>query len=275
MENQTALGDDVMTHEEISDQTFEKIRRITAGMLKSDVYKAIYEAALDVEKGIYVDIGPAQGGSTISIALGRQVAGRQDLIYSADVFTASNALKSSDVNTNVRVLQENLAAFGLGEDINIIVVGQQDIATTVPLDAAIGLFFVDADGALDRDFEQFYDRIVPGGIIILDDCENKSTDKYIQYPPDRLEKYVKSKGAKKISELTPLGKHYTVYKFTRKLVDLGLMEEIKTVNNTIFLRKIGGKSYVASGARQALSDTRDSIAREFFEARNAFFDMAG
>ncbi|WP_095090567.1 class I SAM-dependent methyltransferase [Mesorhizobium sophorae] len=264
-----------MTNEEISDQTFDAIRRSTAGMLKSDVYKAIYEAAVNVKEGIYVDIGPAQGGSTISIALGRRAAGRQDLIYTADVFTGSNALKTSDVNTNVSVLKDNLAAFGVGDGINIIIVGQQDIETSIPKDASIGLLFIDADGALDRDFEQFYDRIIPGGFVILDDCEDKAIEKYVQYPPDRLEKYVKSKGAKKIRDLTPFGKHYTVYKFTKNLVSLGLMKEIKTVNNTVFLRKTGDKAYAESGAPQALAETRDAIARDFFEAREDYFDTAG
>jgi predicted O-methyltransferase YrrM len=263
-----------MAIEDVSDDTFQKIRQVTSGMLSPKVYKGIFEAALDVRRGVYLDIGPAQGGSTISIALARRAAERADLIYSADVFTASNALKTSDVDTNVGILQDNLAEFGLGSGIKIIVVGRDDISTSVPLEAEIGLFFVDADGALDRDFEQFYDRIVPGGVIILDDYENKIIKKYVEYTRDRLDRYVKSKGAQQISELTPLGKHYSVYKFTNKLVSLGLMEQTRIINNTVFLKKTGVKTYKESGALQAMVETRDEVAGEFFRAREIYFESA-
>jgi predicted O-methyltransferase YrrM len=263
-----------MANININDAIFHEVKYLTSAQVSAKVLKAIYEASLSVSRGIYVEIGPAQGGSTLAIAFGRHSAGRTEMLYTADVFTESAALMSTDVRANVAVLQSNLAEFGMGDHVRIIVVPQEDVATTVPVDAEIGLFFVDADGALDRDFAQFYDRILPDGHIILDDYENKISDKYLGYPDDKLRKYVRSKHADDIADLNPVGKHYTVYRFVQVLIELGLMKEIQTVANTAFFRKIGNRTYAESGAPEALAETRAGIAREFFARREKFFPAA-
>lgn len=121
--------------------------------------------------------------------------------------------------------------------------------------------------ALDRDFIQFYDRVLPGGHIIVDDCQDKTTDKYVGYPDAKLQRYVVSKHAADVADLTPLGKHYTVYQFTQTLIRLGLVEEIETIANTAFLRKTGNRAYAESGALEAMAETRAAISREFFDRR--------
>jgi len=256
-----------MTNIEVTDTTIDEVGNITNSMLSSQVLKAIYQASLSVSRGVYVEIGPAQGGSTLAIALGRRSAGRNDMIYTADAFTQSAALKTDDVGVNVAILRSNLAEFGVGDHVRIIVVPRDDISTTVPVDAEIGLLFIDADGAIDRDFSQFYDRIIPGGHIVLDDCENKRSGEYLSYTNERLQKYVHNKHLDDIADLNPFGKHYTVYHFAQALVELGLIEEVATVAITGFFRKVGQKSYAESGARARLAETRAAIAREFYERR--------
>jgi predicted O-methyltransferase YrrM len=263
-----------MANINITDVIFHEVKYLTSAQVNAKVLKAIYEASLSVSRGVYVEIGPAQGGSTLAIALGRHSAGRTETLYTADVFTESAALMSTDVRANVAVLRKNLAEYDLGEHVRVIVVPEEDVATIVPLDAEIGLFFVDADGALDRDFAQFYDRILPGGHIILDDCENKISDKYLGYSDEKLQKYVRSKHADDIADLNPVGKHYTVYRFVQALIELGLMEEIQTVSNTAFFRKVGNKAYAESGAPEALAEARAGIASEFFARREKFFSAA-
>ena len=56
--------------------------------------------------------------------------------------------------------------------------------------------------------------------------------------------------------------------FAQTLVELGLIEEIQTVANTAFFRKVGTKPYAESGAPEALAETRAAITREFFERRD-------
>jgi len=262
---------EVAENDAVSDVTFYKIRSITDAMLSTSALKGIYEAAREVSRGVYVEIGPAQGGSTIAIALGRRAAGRRDTIYTADVFKGSAALKTTNVDANVDVLSRNLKQFGFGEGVEVIVVGRDDIETAVPIDAEIGLLFIDADGALDRDFAQFYDRVTPGGFIILDDYEQRISDKYVLFPEGRLERYVMSKKVASIASLTPLGKHYTVFTLTRKLIELGLVEEVKTAANAIFLRKIGGRNYAQSGAPAAMAEAREAIAEAFLARRAKHF----
>jgi predicted O-methyltransferase YrrM len=265
-----------MTDLEVRDVTFHQVKYLTNAMLSHKAIKAIYEASSSVSKGVYLEIGPAQGGSTLAIALGRRSAGREAMIYTADVFMDSAALKTGDknpqaedVDVNVAVLKSNLAEFGVGDHVRIIVVTREDLATTVPADAEIGLFFVDADGAIDRDFAQFYDRVLPGGQIIMDDCEDRISDKYLSWSDARLQKYARKKhNYDNIADLCPFGKHYTVYRFAQTLVKLGLIEEIRTVTNTAFFRKVGLKPYAESGAPEGLAETRAAIAREFFQRRD-------
>lgn len=256
-----------MMNAEVTDATIEQVGNITDCFLTNEVLKAIYEASCNVSRGVYVEIGPAQGGSTLALALGRRAAARDGMIYTADVFTDSSALKTDDVGVNVAVLRSNLAEFGVGDGVRVIVVPREDVATAVPADAAIGLFFVDADGALDRDFAQFYDRILPGAQIILDDCDNRISEEYLNYTDESLKKYVLKKRSRDITDLNPFGKHYTVYRLARTLVELGLVEEIKTVSSTVFFRKVGRKPYAESGAPEALAQTRADIGREFLARR--------
>jgi predicted O-methyltransferase YrrM len=256
-----------MTITDVTDATIAKVGNITSAMLSNAGLRAIYEASLGVSRGVYVEIGPAQGGSTLAIALGRRSAGREAMIYTADVFTGSSALKTDDVGINVAILRSNLAELGVGENVRIVVVPREDIATTVPPDAEIGLLFIDADGAIDRDFAQFYDRILPGGQIILDDFEDKISGEYLQYSDEALQKYVRNKHAHNISELNPFGKHYMVYQFAQALVGLGLIEAAGAVANTGFFRKVGRTPYAQSGAPEGLAEIRAAIAREFFERR--------
>ena len=262
--------DAVAEDDVVSASTFYRIRSITDAMLALDALEALYAAAASVSRGVYVEIGPAQGGSTVAIALGRRAAGRRETIYTADVFKGSAALKSKSVDTNVRVLKRNLRQFDVDEDIEVVVAGRDDLATAVPADAEIGLLFIDADGALDRDLALFYDRVAPGGGIAIDDCEDKVSDKYLRFDEGRLERNVKSKGVESLAALTPLGKHYSVFRFVRTLIDLGLAEETKTVANTVFLRKVGRRTYAESGAPAAMAAARDAIAEAFRARRRAY-----
>jgi predicted O-methyltransferase YrrM len=251
----------------VSDITFYRIRAVTDSRLDISALKAIYEAARSVSRGVYVEIGPAQGGSTVAIALGRRTAGRSEAIYTADVFKGSAALKTKDVDLNIEVLKWHLRRFGLEQGVKVVPIGRSDLATAVPAEIEIGLLFVDADGAIDRDLALFYDLLAPGALIILDDCENKISDKYVLFAEGRLARYVASKGVDDIAALTPLGKHYTVFRFTRRLIALGLVEELRTVVNTVFLRKVGDQTYAESGAPAAMMEEREAIAAEFAARR--------
>ena len=60
-----------MTNADITDAKFADIKRLTSAMLGVNVLKKLYETARSVTKGIYVEIGPAQGGSTLDIVNGQ------------------------------------------------------------------------------------------------------------------------------------------------------------------------------------------------------------
>jgi predicted O-methyltransferase YrrM len=251
----------------IDDATLYRVQSITDALLGVAELRALHDAARAAPAGVYVEIGPAQGGSSLAIALGRKSAGRTDMFYTADVFTTSNALKSADVDTNVDVLKSNLKAFGVHGNVEVIVVPRQDPAQVIPADSEIGFLFIDADGALDRDFAAFYDRVVPGGTIVLDDCKDIKSEKYVFFDDDRLAKYLLGKKAKNIAELTPFEKEYSVHRFAETLKAIGLVSVTHVVAKTVFLKKIGGKTYAEGGAPKAMAETRAAIGKAFTSER--------
>ncbi|MDR1755233.1 MAG: hypothetical protein LBR74_10145, partial [Eubacterium sp.] len=86
----------------LKNDDFVKIKELTNGCLTPEIYQALFSAAYDAPDGLIVDVGPAQGGSTISFGLGRKQKGLVPDILTIDVFKQSNSLKDlNDVNFNI------------------------------------------------------------------------------------------------------------------------------------------------------------------------------
>lgn len=217
-------------------------KKVTSGYLAPEVYREIYQTALESPEGMIVDIGPAQGGSTISLGLAAKDSGRKGKIYSIDVFQKSAALKSYDnVEENVVNLYENVEHYGLKDFVEVRVVGRDDTMLTKEMEP-VSVLFIDADGAIDRDFEAFYNRLLPGAGIIIDDCENvinlQAKTRFLKWQTKMQEEcFLKSLGLSDLESYTPLGKQYTTYQFVSYLKKNGYIEETKNMNGTIFARK--------------------------------------
>jgi hypothetical protein len=82
------------------------------------------------------------------------------------------------------------------------------------------MLVVDADGCLDRDFRLFYDRLLPGAPIVIDD-----------YKPQYVG-LIHSKRGLLVDQ-----KHRITTLLVDLFVELGLLERQKIINDTYFGRK--------------------------------------
>ncbi len=215
-----------------------------------------------------VDIGPAQGGSTISLGLAAKDSRRKGKIYSIDVFQKSAALKSYDnVEENVVNLYENVEHYGLKDFVEVRVVGRDDTMLTKETEP-VSVLFIDADGAIDRDFEAFYNRLLPGAGIIIDDCENlinlQAKTRFLKWQTKMQEEcFLKSLGLSDLESYTPLGKQYTTYQFVSYLKKNGYIEETKNMNGTIFARKPAAAPVFNENTKKEMKKIRQVIVEEF------------
>lgn len=74
----------------------------------------------------------------------------------------------------------------------------------------------DADGRIDREFDAFYDLLLPGGLVVIDDYQPATT----AGSPRAV--------AKKMRTAALVG----------SFVEQGLIEPIEVVRNTLFARKL-------------------------------------
>jgi hypothetical protein len=251
---------------------FREIKKVTNGYLDSGVYKKIYDYALNAQSGVVVDIGPAQGGSTICFA--KAMVKNQNLlkIISIDKFFESAALKYyDDVNKNIDVIKENLKHFGL--DNNLV-----DFVTFDKLDTInkafdkISILFIDADGSLDRDFNSYFNQVVEGGIIIIDDYEKiiniQARTRFLKWQNDRnMWCFMKRNSVKFLEDYPLLGKQYLTFDMVNYFVDNNLIEIIENINGTIFCKKKAGAQYFSEKNMKELKVIRNNHKNSFLKYR--------
>lgn len=263
--------------------TFQKIKELTHGYLSPEVYYKIYQMALDAPEGVVVDIGPAQGGSTISLGLALKENSRLKKIYSIDVFCKSAALKSyTCIEENIEVLRSNLSQFNIEQYVTPLVVFKDD-TTLSHENEPISVLFIDADGAIDRDFEVYYNRLVPHGIIIIDDYKPfiniQAATRFLKWQNEgQAKNFLDSLGLSKLIDYTPLGKQYTTFKFVQYLIEAHYIELIQDLEGTVFVRKPENAKSFTEETLQELRGVRAEIEADYHRRHKAirtYYDQIG
>lgn len=219
---------------------FGRVRRVAAGYLGANVYREIWSSARRAPAGFFVDIGPGQGGSTISLGLAAKKRSDGSRVLTFDRFAGSAAMLHGDhVEQNVHQLRRNLRRFRVEEWVKIHVVPKHTPETIIQDGRSISVLFIDADGALDRDFLALYKWLAPGASVIVDDFDprvNKQGKKLLGYSDDELQRLLERKGASSLEMLLPFGKHHTTWLFVTILLKHELLFVDKLIGNTVFLR---------------------------------------
>lgn len=187
---------------------FADIRRQCDGMLRPEVYEAIYETARRTPDGEFVEVGTAHGAGTICLALAMRAG------HTFDRFTPGNRTRYK--TDNEAIARANLDRFGVAPRVAVYA---GDVAETLPLVDCknIALLFLDCDGRIDRDIFACGDRLKPGASVIIDDCA------------DRVRVKDRGGGNARIDM-----KHRATWLLTRALVDEGFLTFERMVNQTWF-----------------------------------------
>jgi hypothetical protein len=194
---------------------FREIKFRANGMLDPLVYAEINRWASSVEADI-VEIGTAHGAATISAALGLPAGFR---VRTVERMNGGSRARYGGPEENIRIIHANLARFGVTDKVRLHV-GSVDVVAPEMGEEPIGMLILDADGCIDRDFRLFYDRLVPGAPIVIDD-----------YRPH----YVGT--TQSGGELVVDQKHRITTLLVDLFVELGLIQRQKIINDTFFGRK--------------------------------------
>ena len=218
---------------------YPSIMRTAHAMMQRRNYQALFEAAMELEGGAIVEIGPSRGASTIFLALAAKHNPAIERVISIDAFKGSASLKSfDDVETNVEELRSNLACFDCADEVTIMVADQEDWGL---IDRSpISFLFIDADGRLDRDFSRYYNRLAPHATVFIDDCELMlnvhAKGRNIRDRTGYTDDPVVDAGAF-LERPAPLGKEYLTKCFVEYLVSRGFLTQEDCFGKTLKLKK--------------------------------------
>lgn len=200
-----------------ADDDFTRIRRACKGQLKPDVYRAIYDAARLAPAGQFVEIGTAHGAATITLGRAIKDGGGHNRVHTFGRPGTGRECVPADV------LHKSFAAFDVDDVVTIYIADAAEAPRLLP-DMKIGLLLLDADGRIERDFSNLYDRILPGAPIIIDDFA------------DRVAIKVRSYGYEIGIDL----KMKVTYALAHYFRDCGYIDSFSVVNQTLICRKTVG-----------------------------------
>ena len=214
-----------------------RVKQQCNGMLRLDVYSALEAVAQQIDSGIVVEVGAAHGAATVTIA--RALAGRAAAVHVYAIERAAGGSRAAygGFAENAAILADNLDRFGVTDRVTLLLDEVETAALAVPAGATIGLLLLDADGAIDRDFDLFFDRLAIGGMIVIDDCTDIVRSKRLN--GDRL----------MIDQ-----KHRLTFHLVEAYQQHGLIEAERQVYHTWFGRKIAERPKQQRSAEQATLD---------------------
>jgi predicted O-methyltransferase YrrM len=149
----------------------EKVGR-AASMLHMDVLLLIYHFAR-FGLGNVLEIGPYIGGSTVAAAFGARDSGIRKKIVSIEAGGRLNHFRLSSRNI-IKDLRNNLARFGVAEDVTLINGRSFDDATISEVhqrlsSGDVGLFIFDADNNVRRELDCYGELLDDGCWRVIDD----------------------------------------------------------------------------------------------------------
>ena len=231
----------------------------------------MYFYAQSAPAGHVIDIGPAQGGSTIAYALGLRDSNKPFKVFSIEKGVGSDALATKDQGLNEHVLRKKILKYGVAKNTEVIMKPSHEAFASGEVATPIGILSIDADGALDRDFNLFYNNLAAGGVVVLDDVEdmvNRHGQTLLEMTGMELDEYCKSKNCTDLAQLTPLGKEYITYRFVKYLEEQGLIKiEAISGRNTVFAKKPNAAQRFEPEHYQAMQALRQQIKEEFWALR--------
>ena len=255
---------------------FERIKKTAYGLMSPENYRDLYRYARSVSEGEILEIGPARGASTIALALAAKRNKDIKQIVCVDTFRESWSLKTWDnMEENIRDLKEHLSAFECRDLVHIMVAGHEDVGLIEQF--PISMMFIDADGALDRDFPKYYHMLSPGALVVVDDCKStlnthaksRNTRERTGFTDDLLED-----AEDFLNRPAPLGKEYITFAFIQYLIHKGYFSVRSYRDQTITLQKTGDYEDILPEDQTGLRIIRKQMQYELIEIRRKTMELA-
>ncbi|MDH3666967.1 MAG: hypothetical protein OEN23_08550 [Paracoccaceae bacterium] len=160
-------------------EDFAKMRLDVGGMLDPKVYHELYLSARQSAHNI-LEIGTARGAATVALGLGALDGGHENVRVATVEKLGESYTERYGTPEDYRArLYGAFERYGVAERIDVHFGAARAIVSDPVIEAGLGLMFLDADGALDRDFSDFYGALVPGAAIIIDDYGTDRATLYI------------------------------------------------------------------------------------------------
>lgn len=158
---------------------FADIKKRCNGMLSSKVYSTLYEIAKTARSGsLAVEVGSAHAAGTVSIALGVQKNPVLEKLIAFEKIEGGSRMNFGSIEKNKEIILGNIERYGCNDVVEMVFTTPEEAIDKIPYDRKpnIGLLVIDADGAIDREFNLLYDRVVEGGVVVIDDYND-----YLKY----------------------------------------------------------------------------------------------
>jgi predicted O-methyltransferase YrrM len=200
------------------DRLLGRVKESARGWLPLPVYRRLYDTAAAAGGGDFVEIGTAQGASTIAMALGAKSAGKPFQIHTADEFILGTRPAAASVEEKRDIVRRGFDAFGVAEHIELVIGSSAElIKVGDPRD--IRLLLIDADGSIDRDLALLHGRLAADCRIVIDDIDDRN--------------YLK----RKASHFYLDQKHRLTFMLVDRFVDVGLLLPLGATGQTGWFAK--------------------------------------
>ncbi len=191
---------------------FLALKLETNGLLPVEVYRHLYEEAKALPFGDVVEIGGAGGAASIALAWGLADGGSSSRVVVVEKCEGGSRDRYGDYATNLERLESHLRRYGVSDRVSLFTrrltfENGADVLAEVRT-PTLSALCCDADGRIHRDFHFFWPRLMPGGLIVVDDYHE-----------------------------THSRKHAVTWNLLNQLMEWGLFEPTKLVNATYFGRK--------------------------------------
>jgi len=199
----------------------------SSDLLRPPVYRRYYEVARDLPDYPVVEVGAASGASSIALAWGMQDSNKTSSLIVVEKCEGGSRMDYGDYSDNYDIIVQNFHKFNVQDRIKLYphyltFENGHEVQALIDSDHIAALVH-DADGRVDRDFALFYDKLVDGGRIIIDDYANIAKFK----PPSAR---VPDGGTKML----------TTYRLVNQLRDWGLLAVDEILEGTLFGHKPSG-----------------------------------
>ena len=151
------------------------------GMLSARVYLRLYTHIRPLPDRAVIEIGGGAGASSIAIAWAMRDTGNQSRLVVVEKCESGSRSSHGGYEDNLKRLHAKLERHGVRDSIRVfahaLTAENGDEVMALADTAEIAALVIDADGRLDRDFALFWPLLQSGGLIVVDDYNNRDAFK--------------------------------------------------------------------------------------------------